>query len=520
MRFRSYTDFPTTDSLTSMRSSSVTPLFLAVVVCALCESNSARAAPRVPPRNVLFIMADDLNNLIGCYGDPLAKTPNLDRLAARGMRFNNANCQFAICGPSRNSLLTGLYPNSAGVLRNRQLFRDVLPDHVSLPQAFRLRGYFAARIGKMYHYDVPDSIGTDGQDDPVSWELEMNPAGCDRLLEEDDIFTLVPKKFGAVLSWYASPRPDADHTDGMLASDAEWVLERCARQPERPFFLAVGFFRPHLPFDAPQKYFDMHPRNRMPVVTGYEEDLKDVPAAALNPWFLTEQQFPHDKRQACRQAYNAAISFMDAQVGRVIDALDRLGLAKNTIIVFTSDHGYHMGEHGQWQKFDLFEESVRVPLLIVAPEVTTPGSVCDSHVGLIDLYPTLAELCEVPAPGNLQGQSLVPMLKDPAHAGRGWNLCQVRRSDENGKDFYGYSLRTDRWRYNEWDENGRRGRELYDHVADPGEFQNLAEDSAHASVASEMRERLQTAIRNSFPADGNAPPQVRTSESPVLTPPE
>ncbi|MDW8309642.1 MAG: sulfatase [Verrucomicrobiales bacterium] len=480
-------------------------LSLAVVLGAFCAglfgpSNTAAA----PCRNVLFIMADDLNNLIGCYGDPLAKTPNLDRLAARGVRFERAYCQFPLCGPSRNSMLTGLYPDTTGILANQQIFRQTIPSQLSLPQAFRRAGYFAARLGKLYHYNVPGSIGTDGHDDPASWEWESNPAGVDRLDEEPSIFSLIPGQFGGTLSWYASPRPDGQHTDGLLARDTEWVLERCAREPERPFFVALGFFRPHTPYVAPKKYFDLHPLEQMPVVRGVEEDQADVPRAALMSRKPEQDRMTDDLRRQARQAYNASISFMDAQLGRVLDALDRLGLATNTIIVLTSDHGYHVGEHGLWQKMSLFEESARVPLLIVAPGVGKPGSVVKTPVGLIDLYPTLAELCGVSAPTNLQGQSLVPMLKNPETVGRGWALTQVTRRRGPERQFFGYTLRTARWRYTEWDE-GREGRELYDHDADPRELTNLADKPEHAATVAELSAQLRAAVRAGFPPSGERP---------------
>ncbi|MGE3778842.1 MAG: sulfatase, partial [Pirellulaceae bacterium] len=320
--------------------------------------------------NVLFIMSDDLNNMLGCYGDPLAKTPHLDRLAARGVRFDRAYCAFPLCGPSRNSLLTGLYPNSTGILANAQIFRQTIPHQQSMPQTFRNAGYFAARIGKLYHYNVPMSVGTNGHDDPGSWELELNPAGVDRLEEEPHIFSLLPGQFGGTLSYFASPRSDEFHTDGLMAEDAVWVLERCAKRKDRPFFLSVGFFRPHTPYVAPQSpYFDWYSTDAMPVVQNVKEDQADIPAPGLGSYKREQDQLTDDLRRQFRRAYLASISFMDAQVGRIVDALDRLGLAENTILVFTSDHGYHMGEHGLWQKMSLFEESARVPLLIVAPGV-------------------------------------------------------------------------------------------------------------------------------------------------------
>ncbi len=471
--------------------------------------------------NVLLIMSDDLNNMLGCYGDSLAKTPNIDRLASRGTRFDRAYCTFPLCGPSRNSMLTGLYPNSTGILANAQIFRQTIPSQVSLPQAFRRQGYFAARIGKLYHYNVPNSIGTDGHDDPASWELEINPAGVDRLEEHPHIFSLIPGSFGGTLSWYASPKSDEFHTDGLIAREAEWVLERCARQRHRPFFLAVGFFRPHTPYVAPKDpYFGLYPEEQMPVVTGIEDDQKDIPPAGLASYKREQDKLTDGLRRQCRQAYYASISFMDAQVGRILDALDRLGLAESTIIVFTSDHGYHMGEHGLWQKQSLFEESARVPFLMVVPGVTQPGSAVPTPVSQIDLFPTLAELCGIPQPENLQGQSLVPMLRDPNYTGRGWALTQVVRGGnirragaspavgDRGRRFFGYSLRTARWRYTEWDE-GREGRELYDHEKDPRELTNLAGKPEYQAVVEQLAEQMRQAVASTMPPTGEIP-QVRS----------
>ncbi len=304
---------------------------LSLVVC----SGFVSAADRP---NVLFIISDDLNNYIGCYGDPRAKTPNIDELASRGVKFERAYCSFPLCGPSRNSMLTGLYPNSTGILSNSKIFRQTIPSHISLSQAFRLDGYFAARIGKLYHYNVPNSIGTDGHDDPGSWEVEINPIGVDRL-EEDEIFTLTPGQYGGTLSWYASPKSDGHHTDAMLANDADWVLERCAARKDRPFFLAVGFFRPHTPYVAPKDpYYGWYEKGEMPLFPTIDKNPPEVPLAALGSYKKEQDALTDELRQECVQAYYASISFMDAQVGRVVDSLDGLGLSENTIIVFTSDH--------------------------------------------------------------------------------------------------------------------------------------------------------------------------------------
>lgn len=303
-----------------------------------------------------------------------------------------------------------------------------------------------------------------------------------------------------------------------MAADAEWVLERCARKRERPFFLAVGFFRPHTPYVAPKSpYFEWYPAPEMPVHPPVTANPPDVPAAALASHKREQEQLTDELRKQCVQAYYASISFMDAQVGRVIAALDRLGLTDSTIIVFTSDHGYHMGEHGLWQKMSLFEESARVPMLMVAPGVSRPGTVVRAPVSQLDLYPTLAELAGVKAPANLQGQSLVPLLRNPDIPGRGWALTQVTRGGGTNR-YSGYSLRTARWRYTEWDE-GRQGRQLYDHDNDSREQRNLAADPAHAEIIADLQRQLHAAVATSFPPDRIVPPVQPRLWAPNLTDP-
>ncbi|MFM8578120.1 MAG: sulfatase [Planctomycetaceae bacterium] len=504
---------------------------LAVVVLGACPLFADEAISRRPGPNVLLIVSDDPNCMLGCYGDSTAHTPNIDRLAAEGVRFDRAYCTVPLCGPSRNSFLTGLYPNTTGLQANSQIFRQTIPEQRSMPQAFRLAGYFSARIGKLYHYNVPRSVGTIGHDDPASWELSLNPAGVDRTEEEPSIFSLKPGEFGGTLSWYASPSGDRFHTDGMLADDACWVLERCARRSERPFFLAVGFYRPHTPYVAPKKpYFGFHPRDSMRIVEGVEADQADLPPAALGSYKKEQDALTDDLRRDALQAYRASISFMDAQVGRVLGALESNGLADDTVIVFTSDHGYHTGEHGLWQKMSLFEESARVPLIITAPGRATPGGIASSPVSQVDIFPTLADLCEVEAPDNVQGQSLAPILLEPSIGGRGWALTQVVRgaglnrianaadTGSKGRRFFGYSLRTARWRYTEWDE-GRDGRELYDHDHDPTEHDNLAGRPEQAAVVAELQQLLREAIATTLPPSGSIPEIQPGIWSPELTPP-
>ena len=474
--------------------------FSIVLATFLIHQTEAKTVAKEPRWNVLWIMADDLNNQIGCYGDTSASTPHLDALARSSMRFDRAYCAFPLCGPSRNAMLTGLYPNSTGILSNSQIFRQTIPKHISLPQAFRREGYWVVRAGKMYHYNVPNSIGTDGHDDPASWEVEFNPSGVDRNKEHSKIFSLKEREFGGTLSWLASDHPEPLHTDALLAEDAIWALQRCSSRPDHPFFLSVGFFRPHTPYVAPKEYFKKHPLDQILLVSDIAADQEDIPQPALASAKPEQLSMTDQQRREALQAYRASISFMDAQVGKVLAALESSGLADRTIVVFTSDHGYHTGEHGLWQKMSLFEESARVPLLIRVPGWTDQGTVSTAPVSHIDLYPTMLELASIRPEVQLQGQSLVPMLKDPMHPGRGWALTQVSRGQPPNR-FFGYSLRTERWRYTHWD-NGAKGRELYDHQADPKELRNLAELPEFAAETQQLAEQLAEAVKTTTPPSG------------------
>lgn len=466
---------------------------LSVFLCCVFAGLATDAAP-AKKLNVLFLMADDLNNDLGCYGHPLVKSPNLDKLAARGVKFDNAYCQYPLCSPSRTSLFTGRRPNQTHILSNAgpnkdgtyktsPHFREFIPDTVTLPQLFRQNGYYVARVGKMYHYHVPGQIGTDGLDDKPSWEHVVNPRGRDKD-NEDEIISLNPDakpdtRLGSTVSWFAADGRDDEHTDGIGATEAIKLLEQ---KKNSPFFLAVGFFRPHTPYVAPRKYFDLYPLDKISIPsTNWPETVP--PAAYLSS--KPEQRTMTDlQRKQAQQAYFASITFMDAQVGRVVDALARLGLAENTIIVFMSDHGYHTGEHGLWQKKSLFEICARVPLLIVPPKGKKTGGVSPRNVELVDVYPTLAELCGLKAPEYIDGASLKPLLEKPEAKWDRPAYTQVMRDT-----FHGYSVRTERWRYNEWD-NGKEGVELYDHRNDPHETKNLASDPTQANVIRELKQLL------------------------------
>jgi uncharacterized sulfatase len=449
-----------------------------------------------PELNVLFLISDDLNCDLGCYGHPRVRTPHLDRLAARGVRFERAYCQFPLCSPSRSSFLTGRRPDATRIVSNPKAgrfasdyvatphFREFLPDAVTLPQLFRKHGAVAARVGKLYHYGVPGQIGTSGLDDRDSWDFFVNPAGRGKA-EENRVFTLAPGSYGGTLSWLAAEGSDLEQTDGLGATAAVSLLEE---YKGRRFFLAVGFYRPHTPYVAPRRYFDLYPAESIELPALSEDDRARKPAAAYASAKKEQESMSDARRREAIQAYWASISFMDAQAGRVLDALERLGLAERTVIVFTSDHGYHLATHGLWQKMSLFEDSARVPLVIAAPGVEGNGRSTQALAELVDLYPTLADLCGIPVPAGLDGVSLRPVLEDPARSVKDAAFTQLRRGgDEKGYD--GYSVRTARWRFTSWD-GGKKGEQLFDMESDPRETVNLAGDARHAATVAELRERV------------------------------
>ncbi len=476
-----------------MRIRLYTLLAVAVFNCHLNLGLGHAFAKVEPKLNVLFIISDDLNNDLGCYGDPLVESPAIDRLAARGLRFDRAYCQYPLCNPSRASLMTGKTPDSTGIYNNGTSVREAMPDVLTLPQLFRNHGYYTARVGKIYHYGVPRMIGTDGLDDPQSWDEVVNPIGRDKD-DEDLIFSFEPGKFGGTLSWLAADGTDAEQTDAIGADAAIQLMEAHCKEP---FFLAVGFYRPHTPYVAPRPYFDRYPIERITLPSGIAEDCADIPAAALPTNFRYEREAPELLR-SCKKAYYAATTFMDAQVGRVLDGLERLGLEDRTIVIFTSDHGYLLGEHGQWQKQALFEEAARVPLIIATPSMANAGQVTRSLAELVDLYPTLADLCGLPLPDGLDGKSLATVLHDPNNSVRPAAFTQMRRGSGKNR-FMGYAVRTKHYRYVEWD-GGTKGRELYDHRSDPDELQNLVDDPSHQQVVVE-HQRLLRELRPTRPED-------------------
>jgi uncharacterized sulfatase len=479
------------------------PILRPLILSAILLATLAASAASRP--NVLFIAVDDMNNHLGCYGHRLVKTPNIDRLAARGTRFDRAYCQFPLCSPSRVSLMTGLRPSTTEVFDLQKDFRKTsLPSVVTLPQMFMKAGYFTARVGKIYHYGNPGQIGTPGLDDPASWQMALNPRGRDK--EEESRITnhTARRGLGSSLGFLAADGTDEEQTDGKVAAE---VIKLIEAQREHPFFIAAGFYRPHCPYIAPKKYFDLYPLDKITLPKEPADHLASIPKAALastQPWPLFGVR-EAEAREAIR-AYYATITFVDAQIGKLLDTLDRLKLAEKTLIVFWSDHGYHVGEHGLLMKQSLFEESARVPLIIAAPGQKKTGQTSGRTVELLDIYPTLADLCGLTPPASLHGTSLRPLLDEPAAPWFKPAHTQVWRGS-----FPGYSVRTERWRYTEWD-HGKQGIELYDHAADPHEFINLAADLAHTATVREMKMLLQ----KNWPAGSWTPPAKKNAKKKAL----
>ncbi len=473
---------------------SITLLVFATAIAPAREVSGAETVNSGRKLNVLFIATDDMNCDLSAYGDNQVKTPNLERLAGMGVRFDCAYCQQPLCGPSRASIMTGLRPDTLDIHTLANELRIKNPNVVTIGQLFRRNGYYSARSGKIFHYGNPGQIGTDGNDDPDSWDERHNPMGIDKVQEEKIIKYNKQPGLGCSMSWWDPESKDEEHTDGMVASD---VIEMIKENRDRPFFLAAGFFDPHCPYVAPRRYFDLYPLETitLPDLSEAKEDLADVPPMATY-WDMKGGGWPYhfgnisvDQARRCKQSYYACISFVDAQVGRLLDALEENNLLENTIIVFWSDHGYFLGEKGLWYKRKAFERAARVPLIIAGPGIARNVST-DKTVELLDLYPTLADLCGLPAPKELQGQSLRPLLVQPSTAN--WSKPAVTQ-EWYGPEAWGYSIRTDRWRYTEWQE-GKAGRELYDHSTDPEEITNLAGDTAYAETITDLSARLKSYV--------------------------
>jgi len=474
--------------------------YLTLILCTVLGMPFAtvRAADRKP--NVLFIIVDDLTTTLTCYGDREARTPHMDSLAARGVRFDRAYTQFALCNPSRCSFLTGCYPERTKVFDLTTSLRVGLPDVVTLPQLFKNAGYVSGRIGKVFHVPDPQT--------KLDTELAAPLAKDGVILDEvklaqqregdlsDPPKGKGKKEKGCNKPYGASTRPDSDFTDYEIADRAINTLEHYAESQQgtggssaKPFFLAVGFIRPHTPYVAPKACFDLIDPAKLTLPAFYQpggEDLAQIPNAALRPnnnVFSIKAPSVQEAREA-RRAYLASTAWVDSQVGRVLARLKELHLDENTIVLLTGDHGYQLGQHGLWAKQTLFEEGTHVPLIIAAPGVKPAA--CAGLVEQVDIYPTLAGLAGLEIPKSVQGRTLQPLLADPT--GKGKQVVFSTMVSSHTK-LIGHSVSTDRFRYIEWDD-GRGGHQLYDHESDPSELHNLADKPAQAERIGRMKARL------------------------------
>lgn len=453
----------------------VLPLVLGAALSPFA-ANRAVAEPAKKP-NVLLIVVDDLNTDLGCYGNSVVKSPNIDRLAARSVRFDRAYAQYTVCAPSRQSFLSGLSPETTGIFEFQTLLRNKMPDVVFLPQLFRENGYFTAGSGKVFH-------DTRQSDKDKSWDFYRDGNGEDpqeqAALKERYKYKQGERPF----TWPRLDGPEEKTRDGITSRTIAKLLEERAKDG-KPFFMAAGFHKPHLPWTTPAKYVEMY-RDR-PVPEPKDPPLRGVPSIALQTE-LSGNPAPKSRAEAIA-AYYACLSFTDAQVGILLDTMDRLKLWDSTVVVLFSDHGYHLGDHeGLWAKLTTFERGCRTPLLIAAPGYEK-GKACPRTVELIDVYPTLAELCGLKAPARLEGLSLVSLLKQPDAKREKPARTMVHHTDAAGKEVQGLSVRTERWRYTEWD-GGKVAAELYDHDSDPGEYHNLAGDAKHAETVAAMKRLL------------------------------
>jgi arylsulfatase A-like enzyme len=432
-----------------------------------------------PPRpNVLFLVVDDLNDWIGCLaGHPDARTPNLDRAAKRGVLFTNAHCPAPLCNPSRVSVLTGYRPSTSGIYLNNQSFRVMMPSAVTLPQHFAAAGYDVSGAGKVFHTAYPD---------PQSWQ-DYFPSLWDHMPRDPmpEGRPLSGIEDAGMFDWGPLDVGDESMGDWKVA---DWTARQLRTRRDRPFFLAAGLYRPHLPWYLPRKYFEMFPPDEVTLPRVKKDDLADVPPLGqkmARSGNLHRKVLATDNWANAVSAYLASIAFADRCLGRILDALDESPAGRNTILVVWGDHGWHLGEKLHWRKFTLWEEATRCPLMICVPGVTSPGGACGRSVSLLDLYPTLVELCGLPRRPALEGTSLVPLLEAP-------------KSDAPhppAVTTYGpgnHSVRTERWRYTRY-RNGEE--ELYDHSSDEMEWSNLASDPDYTQVKRKLAAWLPRKVR-------------------------
>ena len=466
----------------------------------------APAKKEARPMNVLFVVCDDLNTRVGPSGYSHVRTPALDSLAAEGMTLRRAYCQYPVCGPSRASFLSGLYPESSGVINNKADIRKTRPGTISLPGFFKKNGYWTGGVGKIFHTPRTDP-GEVAWDDygrfkntrnpvlyPIQQKFEAKHGPIDARKNKEAWRRILRKTrskwAGQVPPGYGpTDMTDAEHMDGKNARQiVQWLDDKAFG--EKPFFITCGIQKPHVPFWAPQKYFDAYPQAGLTLARVPADDWNDIPEVALDERYLEfgfkAAQEDEPLARTFVQAYHACITFIDAQIGLLFDALKRNGLWENTIVVFTSDHGYQLGEHFMWGKVTLFEECARVPMIVRVPGRTKPSTVTEGLVELLDIYPTLADLCGIRPPRDLQGRSFADLIDDPSGKGKDQVYTVVTRDELLGR-----SIRTARWRYAEW--GSKTESELYDLNNDPDEYKNLVKHPKYRKVAKDMARRLNRA---------------------------
>jgi iduronate 2-sulfatase len=473
---------------------------LTLTVLLLISLGISHAADPTPPKpNVLLIMADDLTSTaLSCYGNAICKTPNIDRIAAQGTRFTHAWCNATYCAPSRASMLSGYYPSGSKSIESEKPGKTkgdrapwAIGDKATWPQYFLQHGYYTARISKISHMKVPSDIehGDDGADDKPSWTERFNSQGPewkapgDGETLENNPTGSKPVQGGNTFVMVAADGDDMVHSDGKTAAKAVELIQKHAG---KPFFLGVGFVRPHVPFVAPRKYYEPFlPFDKLPLPPKIEGDWEDIPKPGINYKTSSGMKMDEIRQRKAIGSYYASVAYLDAQVGKVLDALEKAGQANNTIVIFTSDHGYHLGEHDFWAKVSLLDESSKVPLIIKVPG--KKPAVCHSIVELLDLYPTTAKLCGFEVPTRLQGKDISKLLDDPSATVRNTALCVSPRTN-------GYLLREEKWAYIQYEEDASKGIELYDMVADPKQYTNLAAKPEHAAKVTEFKAKLKAKL--------------------------
>jgi len=439
--------------------------------------------PVLSKPNVLFLSVDDMNDWVGCLnGYPRVQTPNIDRLARRGVLFSNAHCASPLCNPSRTALLTGLRASTTGIYNNEQYWRPALPNVQTLPMYFRKQGYHVAGAGKVFHHvagfnppDQWDHFQLQAFDDPWYRRLEWYPWVRKIPNPPGHPFNGLPN-FQGEFDWGVIPnRAEAEYGDMRAVDYAKQFL---ARRQQNPFFLAIGLWHPHIPMFAPQKYFDLYPKDKLKLPESPSDDLDDVPAVGRE--FAAFRREEHErivregKWRDAVQAYLACITFADAMIGKLLDALDTSAYARNTIIVFWSDNGWHLGEKQHWHKSTLWQRSTHVPLIFSGPGATAIGKPRKQPVSLLDIYPTLVEMCGLPRNESNEGKSLAPLLKDPAAKSEAAVITYLPNN---------HAVRTEQWRYIRYRDGGE---ELYDQHKDPDEFRNLAGDPKYTSLKQDL----------------------------------